>query len=418
MTTQAVPHPSLHLPPPQELLDPVRESVHGPLREPVAHRGLRVPVGILGSGVHIPGTVVTNADMEAVLDTSDAWITSRTGVRERRYLEPGRNTSDMCVSAAEAALADSGTAAAELDAIVIATFTHDQPLPSTALIVKEALGAHHALPLDLNQAACAGGVYGILTAGHLLQSDGFRKVLVIGAECLSRVTDPEDRGTRVFFGDAAGAVVVGRTAPGCGLLSWDVGSALSYSVEVPAGGTRRPAGPDTLAERGHYLKMDGRVVWTEATSRLPASIRAAVARAGLTVDQVDHFFLHQANLNIVREVTTALGVPADRAPTTVERLGNTGAATVFTVLDLAMRESRVAPGDILVVSAIGAGFLWGSLCLRQGPRPAGTAGAAATAAGAAAAIPPGSVPEALPVSDPAPAAAVPGSANDPRHTGA
>ncbi|MGW4896338.1 3-oxoacyl-ACP synthase III family protein [Kitasatospora sp. NPDC004240] len=370
MTIQTVRHaPAAPVPrpaPPQADPAPPADPLGLPGR--TGPDALRVPVGILGSGVYVPGTVVTNADMERAFDTSDAWIRSRTGIRERRYLEPGLNTSDMCVAAARAALADARTPAAEIDAILVATFTHDQPLPSTALMVKEAIGAHRALPLDLNQAACAGGVYGILTAAHLLQGEGFRSVLVIGAECLSRVTDPEDRSTRVFFGDAAGAVVLGRTAPGCGLLSWDTGSDLSFGVEVPAGGTRRPAGPQTLADRGHYLKMDGREVWRTATGRLPDSIRAAVARAGHGVEEVDHFFLHQANLNIVREVTTALGVPADRAPTTVETLGNTGAATVFTVLDLALRDGRVAPGDLLVVSAIGAGFLWGSLCLRQGPR--------------------------------------------------
>jgi 3-oxoacyl-[acyl-carrier-protein] synthase-3 len=256
-----------------------------------------------------------------------------------------------------------------VDAVVIATFTQDQPLPSTALMVKEAIGARNAMPIDLNQAACAGGVYGLLLGANLLQGGQFRNVLVIGAECLSRVTDPADRTTRVYFGDAAGAAVLGRTAQGSGVLSWDVGSALSYGVQIPAGGTRRPATGRTVADRDHYLKMDGREVWTEATARLPRSIRAAVANAGLRLSDVDHFFLHQANYNIVLEVMAALGVPAHRAPTTVRQLGNTGAATVFTVLDQAMRAGTVAEGDVLVFSAIGAGFLWGTLCVRHG-RPA------------------------------------------------
>ncbi|MGQ0842183.1 3-oxoacyl-ACP synthase III family protein [Actinokineospora sp.] len=334
--------------------------------------GLRVPVGIQGTGLYVPTEVVTNRDLVSTLDTTDEWIRAKTGIRERRYLAAGMQNSDMCVRAARAALADSGVRADEIDAIVVATFTQDQPLPSTALIVKDAIGAHSALPLDLNQAACAGGVYGILVGSHLLQSDSFRSVLVIGAEALSRVTDPRDRSTRVFFGDAAGAVVLGRTVSGFGVLSWDIGSTLSHSVEVPAGGTRAPASARTVADGGHYLKMDGRVVWTEATARLPRSIEAAVARAGLRVSEVDHFFLHQANLNIVREVMSVLDVPAERAPTSVQHLGNTGAATVFTVLDQAMRGGSVAAGEVLVVSAIGAGFLWGSLCLRHGPQVAPT----------------------------------------------
>jgi 3-oxoacyl-[acyl-carrier-protein] synthase-3 len=325
-----------------------------------------VPVGIWGVGVHAPPPVVTNADLVATLDTSDEWIRSRTGIRERRWLERDRQTSDMCVAAAREALDSAGVAAADLDAIVLATFTYDQPLPSTALIVKEALGADRALPLDLNQAACAGGVYGLLVAAHLLQGDAFRRVLVIGAESLSRVTDPADRGTRVFFGDAAGAAVLGRTEPGAGLLSWDVGSALSYAVEIPAGGTRRPTDADTVAGREHFLKMDGREVWRQATRHLPATIARSVARAGLDLSDVDHVFVHQANLNIVREVVAALGVPPERARTTVERLGNTGAATVFTVLHDAMSRGAVRPGDVMVLAAIGAGFLWGSVCLRHG----------------------------------------------------
>lgn len=159
---------------------------------------------------------------------------------------------------------------------------------------------------------------------------------------------------------------MGRTEAGAGVLSWDVGSSLSYAVQVPAGGTRRPAGPETIAERAHYLQMDGRAVWREATQHLPHSIVRAVRGAGLELADVDHFLLHQANLVLIKEVLHTLGVPLDRAPTTVERLGNTGAATVFTVLHQAMSRGAVRPGDVMVLSAIGAGFLWGSLCLRHG----------------------------------------------------
>nr|QTW52590.1 U-61,162 ketosynthase III [Streptomyces verdensis] len=328
--------------------------------------GLRVPVGIVGTGCHVPSRVVPNAELVATLDTTDAWIRSRTGIGERRWLEEGRTTSDMCVAAAREALERSGRSAADLDAVIVATFTYDQPLPSTALIVKEALGATRAFPLDLSQAACAGGVYGMLTAAHLLQNDRIHNVLVIGAECLSRVTDPEDRSTRVFFGDAAGAVVMSRTEPGFGLLSWDLDASLSYAVEIPAGGASRPTTEETVAARGQFLKMDGRTVWTEATKRLPESILTALGRAGLRPGDVDHYMLHQANLNIVHEAMDALGVDRSRAGISVDRYGNTGAATVFTVLHQAMEAGRVAPGELVVVSAIGAGFIWGTLCLRAG----------------------------------------------------
>ncbi|MGW6441557.1 3-oxoacyl-ACP synthase III family protein [Lentzea sp. NPDC055074] len=327
--------------------------------------GLRVPVGILSTGVHLPPRVVPNSEIVRGLDTTEEWIEQRTGILSRRFLDPGQSTSDMCVAAGRQAIERAGISAADLDAVVVATFTQDQPLPSTALIVKEALGATRAWPLDLNQAACAGGVHGILVASHLMQNDHFRHVLVIGAEALSRITDPADRTTRVFFGDAAGAVVLGRTAPGFGLLSWDVGADLSYSVQVPAGGSSRPATAETVGDRAHYLKMDGRVVWEQATERMPVSIRRAVSRAGLSLGDVRHFVLHQANRNIIEAALKALEVPLDRAAVTIDVLGNTGAATIFTVLDRLAAAGEPQPGDVVAISAIGAGFLWGTLCFRQ-----------------------------------------------------
>jgi 3-oxoacyl-[acyl-carrier-protein] synthase III len=327
--------------------------------------GLRVPVGIHAAAVYLPETIVTNDDLARHLDTSDEWIRQRTGITQRRFLEPGLTTSDMCVSAAAKAVAAAGIEPADVDAIVVATFTYDQPLPSTALIVKEGLGAHRAVPIDLNQAACAGGVMGLFVGSHLLQNTSLRYVLVIGAECLSRVTDPLDRATRVFFGDAAGAVVLGAVSPGHGVLSWDIGSALSYGVQIPAGGASMPTSAATLRERRHFLQMDGRLVWDMATTCLPSSISSAVALAGADLPDVRHFLIHQANRNIIAETMATLGVPLERAAVTVDRLGNTGAATVFTALHQAIAQRGVHRGDLLVISGIGAGFLWGSLCLRQ-----------------------------------------------------
>lgn len=327
--------------------------------------GLTVPTGVLGTGMYVPDSVVTNADLTVNLDTSEEWITQKTGIKERRFLEEGKTTSDMCVNAARQALENSGLASEDLDAIIVATFTFDQPLPSTALIVKEALMADFAIPIDLNQAACAGGVYGIWLGSHLLQNEQMKHILVIGAECLSRVTNPLDRTTRVFFGDAAGALVLGKTAANYGLLAWDINSALSYSVEIPAGGSSKPTNLSTVAESQQFLRMEGRTVWQEATQRLPRSIANAVERAGLRIDDIRHFLIHQANLNIVAEVMKVLGCPFDKAVVNVDRLGNTGAATVFTVLHEAMEQEDIRHGDHIVISAIGAGFLWGSLCLRH-----------------------------------------------------
>ncbi|WP_394845481.1 ketoacyl-ACP synthase III [Pendulispora brunnea] len=330
--------------------------------------GLPVAITVAGTGVHLPDTVVPNAMLAETLDTSDEWIVQRTGIRERRWLDPELATSDMGVAAARSALEAARLTADDVDAIVVSTYTYDQPLPSTALIIKDALGAHRALPLDVTQAACAGGVQAMLIAAHLLQSPAIDTVLVIAADCASRVTDPRDRVTRIFFGDAAAATVVTHAASserGAGLLSWDFGSQLSYDVEIQAGGSRIPSSAETIAERRHYLRMDGRAVWNTATANLPSSIATAAQRAGLPVQEIDHFFLHQANLNILTETMTQLGVPMDRAPITLDKLGNTGAAGMFTALHQSFTRGHLKPGDTYILSAIGAGFQWGTLCMRH-----------------------------------------------------
>ncbi|MFB7247394.1 3-oxoacyl-ACP synthase [Streptomyces populi] len=328
--------------------------------------GLPVPFAIAGTGVHLPPAVVTNQELIRTLDTSDEWITSRTGIHERRRLAPHLATSDMCVAAAHPALDAADIAPAQLDAVIVASYTGDQPLVSTALIVKDALGAHRALSLDVTQAACASGVQAVLIAAHLLQNPSITTILLLAADCASRVTDPTDRTTGVFFGDAAAAVVLTRTEiPGAGLLSYDLGSQLSYDVQIPAGGSRLPTTTATVTAGDHYLHMDGRAVWNAATTRLPESITSAAHRAGASVDQIRHFFLHQANLNILTETMAALGVPRERVPVTVDRLGNTGSAGLFTALHSTITEGALLPGDTYVLSGIGAGFQWGTLCLRH-----------------------------------------------------
>jgi 3-oxoacyl-[acyl-carrier-protein] synthase-3 len=329
--------------------------------------GGRLPVAIAGTGVYLPETIVTNAQLTQILDTTDEWIVRRTGITERRKLAPELATSDMCVPAAGAALTAAGLTAADLDVIIVASYTFDQPLPSTSLIVKGALGAHRAMALDLTQAACAAGIHAMLIGAFLLQDPAVSTVLVIAADCASRVTDPADRTTGVFFGDAAAAVVLtGTDADDAGLLAHHIGSELSYDVHIPAGGSRMPASAGTVAAGQHYLAMDGRAVWHTATTALPDSISRAVSGAGQDISQVDHFFLHQANLNILRHVLDQLGVPAEKAPVTLDKLGNTGAAGMLTALHHTWRRGLLKPGDLYVLSAIGAGFHWGSLCFRHG----------------------------------------------------
>jgi 3-oxoacyl-[acyl-carrier-protein] synthase-3 len=326
----------------------------------------RLAVTVAGSAVHLPDTIITNQQLAEQLDTSDDWIVSHTGIRERRRLAPELATSDMGIAVAGQALAAAGLRCADLDAIIVATYTYDQPLPSTALIVKDAIGASRAMALDVTQAACASGIHAVLIASVLLEQAAMNAVLVIAADCASRVTDPGDRTTRVFFGDAAGAVVLTRTrADGAGLLSYDIGSELDYAVQIPAGGSRLPASLAAVRSGQHYLHMNGRAVWDTAVDRLPGSIALAAAKAGVAVADIQHFFLHQANLNILTHTMARLGVPAERAPVTLDTLGNTGAAGMFTALHRARSAGLLQPGDLYVLSGIGAGFHWGTLCFRH-----------------------------------------------------
>ncbi|HET9172055.1 MAG TPA: beta-ketoacyl-ACP synthase 3 [Actinospica sp.] len=339
------------------------------LKQPVLSHtgmGLPVPFGLTGTGMYLPPDVITNERLAQTLETSDEWIVARTGICERRRLAPELATSDMCVAAAYPALATAGLDPEDLDAIIVATYTWDQPLPSTALIVKNALGSRRAITLDVTQAACANGIQAVMLAAHLLQNPSVSNILVLAADCASRVTAPDDRTTRVFFGDAAAAAVFSRNeTAGAGLLSYDLGSRLSYDVEIPGGGSRLPTSPRSAADGRQYLKMDGRAVWRTATEQLPRSISNAALRAGLTVDQIDHLFLHQANLNLINQALTDLDVPHARAPITVDRIGNTGSAGAFTALHQGYAKGDIRPGDTYVLTAIGAGFQWGTVCLRH-----------------------------------------------------
>ncbi|TRY27949.1 beta-ketoacyl-ACP synthase III [Brevibacillus sp. LEMMJ03] len=337
----------------------------GTLTKPstVNQSGLSTSFSIQGSGFYVPEDIVTNEMLTRTLDTTDEWIQEKTGIRERRYLQNDMTTSDMCVHASLDAICDAGIAMEDLDAIVLCTTTPDQQVPSTALIVKEKLGAKNAIPFDLTQAACAGGIYSILFASHLLQNQFINNVLVIGAEVLSRYIDPADRITKTFFGDAAGAILLQKTGEGSGLLAWDLDSSLNMAVTLHGGGTARmPEGADLFTS--HFIRMNGREVWKTATRNLPISIQNAVQKAGLQVSDIDHFILHQANLNIIKKTMRALDVPMEKTTVTIQEYGNTGAASLFSALHKSLEEKAIKPGDYLVISAIGAGFLWGSLCVK------------------------------------------------------
>lgn len=319
------------------------------------------PIGILSSGMYVPKNEVSNNDLSESLDTSDDWIITKTGIKTRRFVDESEATSDLCIAAAKEAIKNASISPEEIDAIIIASFTPDQILPSTAVIVKDALGIKNAITIDMNQAACAGGIYGIFLGTHLLQNPSINNVLVIGAESLSKYTNPFDRTTRVFFGDAAGAVILNYKEDGYNLMSWNLDSELSYKVEIPAGGSRKPTSIWTVDNNEHYIKMDGRTVWNMATKHLPNSIRSVINDMELSPDDIDHYIIHQANLNIIKEVLKELNQPEHKTTINIDKYGNTGAATVLTVLHQARTNNTISKDDSMVIGGIGAGFIWGAL---------------------------------------------------------
>ncbi|MBN1172271.1 MAG: beta-ketoacyl-ACP synthase 3 [Micromonosporaceae bacterium] len=316
--------------------------------------------------MYVPDVVIDNRYWEQRLDTNDAWIVAKTGIHQRRYLKPGQNLSDMCAIAAREALDRAGMSSEQVDAIVLNTFTPDYYLPSTALIVKEILGATNAVPIDLCQVACAGVVYGTFVGAHLLQNRAVKTVLVIGGDAMSRIVNPADRGSCVFFGDGAGALVLRRTADhDLGFLGWSLGSALSMDVAIPHGGSADPITHESLDRGKHRFAMNGRTVWREAIRLMPDSIRLSAAQAGLTVEDIDFFLLHQANYNIIQEVLRDLDVPESRTYCNVARYGNTSGGTLPTVYHGAVESGLLGHGDVVAFAGVGAGFMWGSMLLRH-----------------------------------------------------
>jgi 3-oxoacyl-[acyl-carrier-protein] synthase-3 len=299
---------------------------------------------ILGSGAALPERVITNADLEARLDTSDQWIVRRTGIRERRHLDPGQSLTDLASAACERALADAGVDGAQIDHVIIATITPDRLTPGLAPAVAHRVGARRAGVVDIN-AACAGFLYGLDHASALIESGRAGHVLVCGAEALSRITDHEDRSTAVLFGDGAGAVLVGPGDGGLGVGRMVYG----YDDELA----------DVLfAERGGTLWMAGQTVYRHAVARMAESAREALERNGLTAADIDFFVAHQANARIVAAVLDALEVPHEKASFNVEWTANTSAASIPLALAAAQEAGRLPAGATVAMVAFGAGFVW------------------------------------------------------------
>jgi 3-oxoacyl-[acyl-carrier-protein] synthase-3 len=307
---------------------------------------------------------LTNADLEKMVDTTDEWIVTRTGIRERRIAAPDEATSDMGAEAARRALANAGIPAEEVDLIIVATITPDMGFPNTACFVQAKIGAKNAFCFDI-EAACSGFVYALDIARQYIGTGSARTVLVIGAEKISCITDWKDRSLCVLFGDAAGAAVV-KAVPGRnGILASVMCSdgTLSDLLKLPGGGSRYPTSPETIAQGLHYMKMEGREVFKHAVTCMTDVARRALERAGLTVDDLDLIIPHQANERILSAIRERLGGAPEKYFMNLDRYGNTSAASVILALDEARQTGRLKRGDHVLLVAFGGGFTWGATVL-------------------------------------------------------
>ncbi len=313
-------------------------------------------------GCFTPPRVLTNSDLEKMVDTTDQWIIERTGIRERHIADAEMATSDMAVEAAKAALAQRGILPTEIDAVIVCTVTPDMMFPSTACLVQNRIGARGAWGFDL-VAACSGFVYGLTTAAHLVQGGAHKRVMVIGADTMSRIIDYTDRATCVLFGDGAGAMLVETTENGeegfLGFQNEIDGSGGDY-LKMPAGGSRLPPSAETLEKRLHYVHQEGQQVFKYAVRKMYESCKELLERANVTPKDIAAFVPHQANRRIITAAAERLGIPCDRVVINIERYGNTTAATIPLATRDAISEGRIKKGDLVVFAAVGAGYTVGA----------------------------------------------------------
>jgi len=304
--------------------------------------------------------VVTNDDLSELMDTSDEWIVERTGIRERRVAADDQALSDLALPAARAALEQAGTPGADVDLIIVATVTADMAFPSAAAILADELGAGEAGAYDLS-AGCTGFMYAVAQGYGMLAAGLARHALVVGGDVLSRILDWSDRRTAVLFGDGAGAVVLDRVSEG-GFLGFELGADGSGGPQLylPAGGSRAPASAETVAERKHFVQMNGREVFKFATRVLVSSAEKVLAECGKTVDDVDVYIPHQANIRIIDHAADKLGIPKEKIVVNVERYGNTSSGSIPLALADAQAEGRLQDGALVLMTGMGAGLTWGS----------------------------------------------------------
>lgn len=344
---------------------PANPSPAKPPDQPFPATGRTRGVSILGTGSYLPARVMTNSDLEKIVETSDEWITSRTGIRERRIAAEGEHTSDIGAAAARQALEQAGVAAGEVDLILVATASPDMFFPATACIVQRLIGASKATCMDIS-AACSGFLYAIEMARHMIEGGAIRYALIIGAEKLSAMVDWTDRNTCVLFGDGAGAAVLGRRPEGRsgqGILASYMGSDGEFSqiLGVPGGGTRCPVTKENFDQRLNTIKMLGKETFKQAVNAMTSASIEVLDRVGLSVDDVACIIPHQANVRIIDAIKDRLKVPDEKFFLNLDRTGNTGAAAVAIALDEAHRTGRIQPDDKVLMVVFGSGLTWASM---------------------------------------------------------
>jgi 3-oxoacyl-[acyl-carrier-protein] synthase-3 len=322
-------------------------------------------IAVLGTGSFVPDKVLTNADLEKMVDTTDEWITQRTGIKERRISDKDTPTSVLAFGAAERALAAAQVKAEDLDFIICGTVTPDMTFPSMACLVQAKLGASKAVAFDL-AAGCTGFIYGMELSRSLIKADPSRKILLIGAEELTKITDWTDRSSCVLFGDGAGAVVLAEVEEDRGILSTFLAADgnLGDLLYQPGGGSLRPASHETVDGRMHVIRMAGNKVFPHAVRKMGEAANKVLEAAGIAQDQLNVLIPHQANNRIIEAIGRHLELPMEKVYVNIHKYGNTSAASIPLALDEAVRSGRIKPGDIVLLVAFGAGFTWGAVLLR------------------------------------------------------